>query len=59
MKHMLHRQKLDWEAYAPITLKQIDEAGVEPDVCFYNCAQISLFFGSVTQSIETFVFGGA
>jgi Uma2 family endonuclease len=35
VKCLLRRQGQDWEAYDPITLKQIDEAGVEPDVCFY------------------------
>lgn len=35
VKAMLRWQSKDWEAYTPITLKKLNEQGVEPDYCFY------------------------
>lgn len=32
---LLRYQKRDWHGFDPITLKRFQEAGVEPDACFY------------------------
>ncbi len=32
---LLRHQRRDWHGFDPITLKQLDEAGAEPDACFY------------------------
>lgn len=32
---LLRHQRRDWHGFDPITLKQINEAGAEPDACFY------------------------
>ncbi|AUT01781.1 hypothetical protein CLI64_16090 [Nostoc sp. CENA543] len=35
VKALLKNQGKDWEAFTPITLKRINQQGVEPDYCFY------------------------
>jgi Uma2 family endonuclease len=35
VKALLRHQRKDWEAFTPITLKRVDQQGVEPDYCFY------------------------
>jgi len=35
VKLLLHQQGQDWESFHPITLKRFEEAGLEPDACFY------------------------
>lgn len=35
VKALLRSQEKDWEAFTPITLKQANLQGVEPDYCFY------------------------
>ncbi|ACK68481.1 protein of unknown function DUF820 [Gloeothece citriformis PCC 7424] len=35
VKILLRYQNQDWEAFDPITLKRLNQAGVEPDACFY------------------------
>jgi len=35
VKSLLKNYGQDWQSYDPITLKRFDEAGVEPDACFY------------------------
>jgi Uma2 family endonuclease len=35
IKAMLRKQEKDWEAFTPITLKRLNQQGVEPDYCFY------------------------
>lgn len=42
VKALLRHQGKDWEAFTPITLKRVNQQGVEPDYCFYieNRAQI-------------------
>ncbi len=35
VKILLRRQGKDWECFDPITLKIPDQAGLEPDTCFY------------------------
>ncbi len=35
VKSLLKYQGKDWQSFDPITLKKFDEAGVEPDTCFY------------------------
>ena len=35
VKSLLRFQQKDWQSFAPITLKQLKQAGVEPDTCFY------------------------
>lgn len=35
IKALLRHQRKDWEAFTPITLKRVDQQGVEPDYCFY------------------------
>ncbi|MEO0455250.1 MAG: Uma2 family endonuclease [Cyanobacteria bacterium P01_A01_bin.114] len=32
---LLRYRSLDWEGYDPITLKQFQQKGLEPDTCFY------------------------
>jgi Uma2 family endonuclease len=35
VKALLRREGKDWEAFTPITLKRLNQQGVEPDYCFY------------------------
>ncbi len=35
VKALLRHQGKDWEAFTPITLKKVNQQGVEPDYCFY------------------------
>ncbi|NER23237.1 MAG: Uma2 family endonuclease [Symploca sp. SIO1C2] len=35
VKVLLRYQEKDWQAFTPITLKRINQQGVEPDYCFY------------------------
>jgi Uma2 family endonuclease len=35
VKALLRHQKRDWHSYDPVTLKKLQEAGAEPDACFY------------------------
>ena len=35
VKSLLRFQQEDWQSFDPITLKQLKQAGVEPDTCFY------------------------
>jgi Uma2 family endonuclease len=35
VKILLRHQKKDWDAFTPITLKRINQQGIEPDFCFY------------------------
>lgn len=35
VKILLRHQGQDWESFHPITLRRGNEAGLEPDVCFY------------------------
>jgi Uma2 family endonuclease len=35
VKAMLRKQEKDWEAFTLITLKRLNQQGVEPDYCFY------------------------
>ena len=35
IKALLRRQKKDWQSFHPITLRFGNEAGLEPDACFY------------------------
>lgn len=35
VKALLRHQGQNWDSSHPITLKQLDEAGAEPDACFY------------------------
>ncbi len=35
VKSLLRFQQKDWQSFDPITLKQLKQAGVEPDTCFY------------------------
>lgn len=35
VKTLLHHQRRNWQGFDPITLKQSQQAGVEPDACFY------------------------
>lgn len=35
VKLLLRHQKLDWQGFDPVTLKRVNQAGVEPDACFY------------------------
>lgn len=35
VKALLRRQGLDWDSSHPVTLKRFQEAGAEPDACFY------------------------
>lgn len=35
VKILLRHQEKDWHSFDPITLKQIDQIGIEPDACFY------------------------
>jgi len=35
VKALLRHQKRDWDSYHPVTLKKLQEAGAEPDACFY------------------------
>ncbi|MBE9060199.1 Uma2 family endonuclease [cf. Phormidesmis sp. LEGE 11477] len=35
VKSLLYQQGTDFQSFDPITLKKFDEAGVEPDACFY------------------------
>ena len=32
---LLRRQNRDWHGFDPVTLKRLQEAGAEPDACFY------------------------
>jgi Uma2 family endonuclease len=32
---LLRHQNRDWHGFDPVTLKQLREAGAEPDACFY------------------------
>jgi Uma2 family endonuclease len=42
VKALLRHECKDWDAFTPITLKRINQQGVEPDYCFYidNRAEI-------------------
>lgn len=35
VKALLRHQSRDWHSYDPVTLKRLQEAGAEPDACFY------------------------
>ncbi|WP_027268705.1 Uma2 family endonuclease [Leptolyngbya sp. PCC 6406] len=35
VKALLRNQNRDWHSYDPVTLKRFQEAGAEPDACFY------------------------
>jgi Uma2 family endonuclease len=35
LKALLRHQKRDWHSYDPVTLERLQEAGAEPDACFY------------------------
>ncbi len=35
VKALLHHQQRDWDSFHPITLRYGQEAGLEPDACFY------------------------
>nr|ADN12404.1 protein of unknown function DUF820 [Gloeothece verrucosa PCC 7822] len=35
VKILLRYQNQDWDCFDPITLKKFEQAGVEPDTCFY------------------------
>jgi Uma2 family endonuclease len=35
IKLLLRRQGSDWHCFDPITLKKFEQAGLEPDTCFY------------------------
>ncbi len=35
VKCILRRQGRDWHSFDPITIKKLEEKGVEPDACFY------------------------
>lgn len=35
VKALLRHQRKDWEAFTPITLKRLNQQGIEPDYCFY------------------------
>jgi Uma2 family endonuclease len=35
VKALLRHQGKDWEAFTPITLRRVEQQGVEPDYCFY------------------------
>ncbi|GET38487.1 Uma2 family endonuclease [Microseira wollei] len=35
VKALLRHQGKDWDAFTPITLKRINQQGIEPDYCFY------------------------
>ncbi|MGQ4646769.1 Uma2 family endonuclease [Lyngbya aestuarii] len=35
VKALLRYQGQDWDSFDPITLKRFDQAGLEPDACFY------------------------
>ncbi|MBV8887678.1 MAG: Uma2 family endonuclease [Chroococcidiopsidaceae cyanobacterium CP_BM_RX_35] len=35
VKAMLRHQGQDWQSFDPITLKRFEQAGLEPDACFY------------------------
>ncbi len=35
VKALLRNQGRDWQSFDPITLKRFEQAGVEPDACFY------------------------
>jgi Uma2 family endonuclease len=35
VKALLRHQGQDWDSFDPITLKRIEQAGLEPDACFY------------------------
>ncbi|MDY6940763.1 MAG: Uma2 family endonuclease [Cyanobacteriota bacterium] len=35
VKILLRHQEKDWDAFTPITLKRIEQQGIEPDYCFY------------------------
>ncbi|ASC69510.1 hypothetical protein XM38_004370 [Halomicronema hongdechloris C2206] len=35
VKALLRHQGRDWHSYDPVTLKKLQEAGAEPDACFY------------------------
>jgi Uma2 family endonuclease len=42
VKALLRHECRDWDAFTPITLKRINQQGIEPDYCFYidNRAEI-------------------
>ncbi len=35
VKALLRHERKDWQSFTPITLKRINEQGIEPDYCFY------------------------
>jgi Uma2 family endonuclease len=35
VKALLRQLEKDWDAFTPITLKRINQQGIEPDYCFY------------------------
>lgn len=35
IKSLLRHQGRDWESFGPITLKRLEQKGLEPDACFY------------------------
>ena len=35
VKTLLRHERKDWDAFTPITLKRINQQGIEPDYCFY------------------------
>lgn len=35
VKALLRHQGKDWDAFTPITLKRLNQQGIEPDYCFY------------------------
>jgi Uma2 family endonuclease len=35
VKVLLRHQGQDWQSFDPITLKRVEQTGVEPDACFY------------------------
>ena len=35
VKALLRHERKDWQSFTPITLKRINQQGIEPDYCFY------------------------
>lgn len=35
VKTILRHERKDWQSFTPITLKRINQQGIEPDYCFY------------------------
>jgi Uma2 family endonuclease len=35
VKTLLRHERKDWQSFTPITLKRINQQGIEPDYCFY------------------------